>query len=254
MDRALNSLRGFQFIDSCESLFAYRFDALRGTPLCTYFKPQDALSWEFDLLESNRYLTAGRALCFEIVTRQNCAWLLRYEPNAIAYVDVPQTIVEFLQQRRRWLTGHFISTFFEMTHVHRLWVDPEHPICRKRNAHFFLIFQFLRAVVALVLPVVHLMTVHAVLKLSVSNWIVGFVVCVWLILVVLLFGTSLSSRPSWIPGFHTFSMHVGILDFIRLESCRSASLFSWCISVASCLCKAHANGPCFKVPPKSHVA
>jgi cellulose synthase/poly-beta-1,6-N-acetylglucosamine synthase-like glycosyltransferase len=208
MDRALNSLCGFQFIDSCESLSAYRFDALRGTPLCTYFKPLDALSWEFDLLESNRNLTAGRALCFEIVTRQNCAWLLRYEPNAIAYVDVPQTIVDFLQQRRRWLNGHFMSTFFEMTHVHRLWVDPEHPICRKAMLTFFLIFQFLRAVVALVLPVVHLMTVHAVLKLSVSNWIVGFVVCVWLILVVLLFVTSLSSRPSWIPGFHTFSMHV----------------------------------------------
>jgi cellulose synthase/poly-beta-1,6-N-acetylglucosamine synthase-like glycosyltransferase len=48
---------------------------------------------------------ADRILCFQIVARPNRRWLLRYISNAFAETDTPETLLELIKQRRRWLNG-----------------------------------------------------------------------------------------------------------------------------------------------------
>jgi hypothetical protein len=49
--------------------------------------------------------SADRILCFQIVARPNRRWLLRFISNAFAETDTPETLLELIKQRRRWLNG-----------------------------------------------------------------------------------------------------------------------------------------------------
>ena len=55
------------------------------------------------------YLAEDRVLCFEIVAKKKEAWTLRYVKEAKASTDVPDTVPEFISQRRRWLNGSLFS-------------------------------------------------------------------------------------------------------------------------------------------------
>jgi chitin synthase len=42
-------------------------------------------------------------LCFEIVAKRHRQWLLAYVAGAISETDTPETLIELIKQRRRWL-------------------------------------------------------------------------------------------------------------------------------------------------------
>jgi chitin synthase len=67
-----------------------------------------------------RFLAEDRILCFEIVARRHRRWLLKYIPGSVADTDVPETLLELLKQRRRWLNGSFMSTLYTLQHSPRL--------------------------------------------------------------------------------------------------------------------------------------
>jgi len=58
------------------------------------------------------YLAEDRILCFELVAKKNCRWILKYVKAAKAETDVPDTIPEFISQRRRWLNGSFFAAVY----------------------------------------------------------------------------------------------------------------------------------------------
>ena len=74
LDKPLESV--FGYISVLPGAFsAYRYSALKGRPLSQYFLGEEPGA---DIFTSNLYLAEDRILCFELVTKKNEAWVLKY--------------------------------------------------------------------------------------------------------------------------------------------------------------------------------
>ncbi|KAJ3097499.1 Chitin synthase, class 2 [Phlyctochytrium planicorne] len=114
LDKPLESV--FGFIAVLPGAFsAYRYAALQGMPLQQYFRGE-TMHGGSDIFAANMYLAEDRILCFELVTKINEAWLLRYVKAARAETDVPSAVPEFISQRRRWLNGSFFAGIHALSH------------------------------------------------------------------------------------------------------------------------------------------
>ncbi|TPX47488.1 chitin synthase [Synchytrium endobioticum] len=148
LDKPLESV--FGFIAVLPGAFsAYRFKALQngpdGTgPLEKYFFGE-TLHGAGDVMKANMYLAEDRILCFELVTKWKERWVLQYVKAAKAETDVPDTVPEFVSQRRRWLNGSFFAGVHAIMHWYQIF----------RSGHswgrqFFLLIQMLYNVIQLV--------------------------------------------------------------------------------------------------------
>ncbi|RHY34115.1 hypothetical protein DYB32_001131 [Aphanomyces invadans] len=134
MDASLQSV--FGFIGVLPGAFsAYRYEAIRAIdgegPLVEYFKSLTSSKKELGLFVGNMYLAEDRILCFEILARKDCKWTMHYVKDAIASTDVPETLVDLIKQRRRWLNGSFFAGLFAIWNFGRVWRDTSHSIPRK---------------------------------------------------------------------------------------------------------------------------
>ncbi|WVQ73359.1 hypothetical protein IAR50_002928 [Cryptococcus sp. DSM 104548] len=77
-----------------------------------------------------RYLAEDRILCFEIVAKKKANWVLKFVKAAVGETDVPDTIPEFIAQRRRWLNGSFFAAVYALIHVRQIW-HSDHSFARK---------------------------------------------------------------------------------------------------------------------------
>ncbi|KAF9180302.1 Chitin synthase, class 2 [Haplosporangium sp. Z 767] len=150
LDKPLESV--FGYISVLPGAFsAYRYKALKDSspgvgPLSSYFKGETLhTSGDAGIFESNMYLAEDRILCFELVAKKNEAWLLRYVKSAKASTDVPDSIGEFISQRRRWLNGSFFAAFYSLAHFTRVLTSGQGFI-RK----FFLMLEFVYNAVNLI--------------------------------------------------------------------------------------------------------
>ncbi|KAI5957211.1 CHS2 [Candida jiufengensis] len=162
----------FGFISVLPGAFsAYRNIALQNDingrgPLEKYFKgeflhssgeldPQDdeyelkrtLLKEEAGIFTSNMYLAEDRILCFELVAKRGCNWLLRYCKSASAETDVPEGLAEFILQRRRWLNGSFFAAIYSLVHFPKIWKS-SHSIGRKFCFHIEFFYQFINLIVS----------------------------------------------------------------------------------------------------------
>ncbi|KAJ3169943.1 Chitin synthase, class 1 [Geranomyces variabilis] len=127
LDKPLESV--FGFIAVLPGAFsAYRYAALQngidGTgPLQKYFlgEQMHGSSGGVKLSQANMYLAEDRILCFELVTKRGENWVLRYVKDAKAETDVPDTIAEFISQRRRWLNGSFFAGIHAISHFYQIF-------------------------------------------------------------------------------------------------------------------------------------
>ncbi|KAJ3220523.1 Chitin synthase, class 2 [Clydaea vesicula] len=114
LDKPLESV--FGYISVLPGAFsAYRFKALQGRPLECYFKGE-SMHDGADIFAANMYLAEDRILCFELCTKKDEAWILKYVKSAKAETDVPDGVPEFISQRRRWLNGSFFAGVHSLTH------------------------------------------------------------------------------------------------------------------------------------------
>lgn len=126
----------FGFITVLPGAFsAYRFEAIKGEPLRQYFMGDDLNAKVFI---SNMYLAEDRILCFEIVTKKDSNWVLKYCRASYGSTDVPEGIPEFILQRRRWLNGSFFAALYSFLHFYKVWTSG-HSIARK----FLITIEFL---------------------------------------------------------------------------------------------------------------
>lgn len=60
----------------------------------------------------NLFLAEDRILAFEIcAARRPLRWKLAYIEGSYATTDVPETAMDLIAQRRRWLNGRSVSIF-----------------------------------------------------------------------------------------------------------------------------------------------
>lgn len=141
LDKPMES--AFGFISVLPGAFsAYRYVALQNDkngegPLEKYFKGEK-MHADAGVFAANMYLAEDRILCFELVSKRNCRWILQYVKSANGETDVPNRIAEFVLQRRRWLNGSFFAAVYAIAHVHQLFRS-SHSALRK----FMLVIEFI---------------------------------------------------------------------------------------------------------------
>ncbi|KFH46189.1 Chitin synthase-like protein [Hapsidospora chrysogenum ATCC 11550] len=135
LDKPLES--AFGFISVLPGAFsAYRYVALQNDkngrgPLEKYFLGETLHGGSSaGLFESNMYLAEDRILCFELVTKRNCHWILQYVKSATGETDVPDTVTELVLQRRRWLNGSFFAAVYSIAHFYDFFRS-DHSFFRK---------------------------------------------------------------------------------------------------------------------------
>lgn len=142
LDKPLES--AFGFISVLPGAFsAYRYVALQNDkngqgPLEKYFAGEKLHGANAGIFTANMYLAEDRILCFEIVTKRNCRWLLSYVKSATGETDVPDRMAEFILQRRRWLNGSFFAAVYAITHFYQIGRS-SHSVGRK----FMLLVEFI---------------------------------------------------------------------------------------------------------------
>lgn len=135
LDKATESM--FGYISVLPGAFsAYRYEAIRpgedGTgPLVDYFKSITASMADLGPFKANMYLAEDRILCYEIIARNDCNWILKYVKNSVAETDVPNTLTDLVKQRRRWLNGSFFAMLYAVKEFNRLWTRSSHSLVRK---------------------------------------------------------------------------------------------------------------------------
>jgi chitin synthase len=152
LDKPLES--AFGFISVLPGAFsAYRYVALQNDkngkgPLEKYFLGETLHGGaDAGLFESNMYLAEDRILCFELVTKRNCHWILQYVKSATGETDVPDTVVELILQRRRWLNGSFFAAIYAIAHFHDFFRS-DHSFFRKVAFFFEFVFQTINMIFA----------------------------------------------------------------------------------------------------------
>lgn len=140
LDKPLESVFGYITVLP-GALSAYRYIALTnhadGTgPLASYFKGEDLLTSHHkknsktNFFEANMYLAEDRILCWELVAKRGGNWVLKFVKLATGETDVPESIPEFLSQRRRWINGAFFAALYSMRHFQQIW-STDHSVGRK---------------------------------------------------------------------------------------------------------------------------
>lgn len=93
------------------------------------------------IFTANMYLAEDRILCFEIVTKRNCQWILSYVKSSSGETDVPDRMAEFILQRRRWLNGSFFAAVYAVTHFYQIGRS-DHSFMRKTMLLIEFFYQF----------------------------------------------------------------------------------------------------------------
>jgi chitin synthase len=91
------------------------------------------------------YLAEDRILCFELVAKRGGQWTLKYVRSAIGETDVPDSVPEFISQRRRWLNGSFFAAIYALTHSINIWRS-DHNMIRKLWFHLEFFYNFISIV------------------------------------------------------------------------------------------------------------
>ncbi|KAL8382588.1 hypothetical protein RB595_006392 [Gaeumannomyces hyphopodioides] len=146
LDKPLESVFGYITVLP-GALSAYRYHALQNDstghgPLSQYFKGETLHGQHADVFTANMYLAEDRILCWELVAKRDERWVLKYVKGCTGETDVPDTVPEFISQRRRWLNGAFFAAIYSLVHFRQIWAT-DHTIARKVLLHIEFIYQLL---------------------------------------------------------------------------------------------------------------
>ncbi|KAF7301627.1 Chitin synthase [Mycena indigotica] len=121
LDKPLES--SFGYVSVLPGAFsAYRYRAILGRPLEQYFHGDHSLAdrlgpkgiYGMNIFTKNMFLAEDRILCFELVAKAGDRWVLTYVKPSKAETDVPESAVELIGQRRRWLNGSFAASVYAL--------------------------------------------------------------------------------------------------------------------------------------------
>ncbi|KAL8968653.1 MAG: hypothetical protein Q9183_002362, partial [Haloplaca sp. 2 TL-2023] len=231
LDKPLES--AFGFISVLPGAFsAYRYIALQNDktgsgPLEKYFAGEKMHGANAGIFTANMYLAEDRILCFELVTKRNCRWILQYVKSSTGETDVPDTMAEFIAQRRRWLNGSFFAAVYALAHFYQI-NRSDHSFLRKLMLFVEFTYQSINMLFAWFaignfFLVFHILTNSLGDKelLSTTGNILG-VVFEWLYLATLLtcFILALGNRPQGSNKFYMTMVYfwVGIMLYLMFAT------------------------------------
>ncbi|KAM0352479.1 hypothetical protein ACHAPU_002147 [Fusarium lateritium] len=147
LDKPLESVFGYITVLP-GALSAYRYHALQNDetghgPLSQYFKGETLHGQHADVFTANMYLAEDRILCWELVAKRGERWVLKYVKGCTGETDVPDTVPEFISQRRRWLNGAFFAAVYSLVHFKQIWFT-DHTFARKILLHVEFLYQFIQ--------------------------------------------------------------------------------------------------------------
>ncbi|KAH9828421.1 Chitin synthase A [Teratosphaeria destructans] len=151
LDKPLES--AFGFITVLPGAFsAYRYVALQNDkagqgPLDKYFAGEKMHGANAGIFTANMYLAEDRILCFELVSKRNCSWILQYVKSATGETDVPTEMADFILQRRRWLNGSFFAAMYALAHFYQIHRS-HHSAIRKFMFYIEFIYQAVNMIFA----------------------------------------------------------------------------------------------------------
>jgi chitin synthase len=97
-------------------------------------------------------------LCWELVSKRGCSWILHYVKSSYAVTDVPDQVrlfssgasarciltlpkvPELISQRRRWLNGSFFAAVHSIVHFRYIYRS-SHTLMRKFWIHVEMVYQ-----------------------------------------------------------------------------------------------------------------
>ncbi|PYI12049.1 chitin synthase A [Aspergillus sclerotiicarbonarius CBS 121057] len=149
LDKPLESVFGYITVLP-GALSAYRFFALQNDaegngPLNQYFKGETLHGQDADVFTANMYLAEDRILCWELVAKREERWVLKFVKSAVGETDVPDSIPEFISQRRRWLNGAFFAAVYSIVNAKQLW-KTDHSLARKILLQIEGFYQFMQLI------------------------------------------------------------------------------------------------------------
>ncbi|KAJ5886752.1 chitin synthase I [Penicillium subrubescens] len=228
LDKPLES--AFGFISVLPGAFsAYRYVALQNDkngqgPLERYFLGEKMHGANAGIFTANMYLAEDRILCFEIVSKRKCRWLLQYVKSSTGETDVPDRMAEFILQRRRWLNGSFFAAVYAITHFYQIFRS-DHSFLRK----FMLMIEFIYQTIAMIFAwfgignfflVFHILTSYLGSDelLGTAGKILG-IVFEWLYLATLVtcFVLALGNRPGGSNKFYMTMVYFWIFIMLYLS-------------------------------------
>ena len=104
-------------LPGCYSM--YRFDAVRGNPLKTFFKIINN-GEEPDCWEANEYLVEDRLLTNNVYYQEKKGYATDFVMDAPCYTDAPNTLEMYLKQRRRWTNGFNFGEMTTLLNMHNI--------------------------------------------------------------------------------------------------------------------------------------
>ncbi|KGM91813.1 chitin synthase C [Paracoccidioides brasiliensis Pb18] len=231
LDKPLES--AFGFISVLPGAFsAYRYVALQNDkngqgPLEKYFAGEKMHGANAGIFTANMYLAEDRILCFELVAKRNCQWLLQYVKSSTGETDVPDRMAEFILQRRRWLNGSFFAAVYAITHFYQIFRS-RHSFTRKFMFIIEFVYQTINMLFAWFAIGNFFLVFHILTKsLSAANLLgqVGRVLGVifeWLYLVTLAtsFILALGNRPQGSNKFYMTMVYfwIGIMIYLTFAA------------------------------------
>ncbi|KAM4055675.1 chitin synthase domain-containing protein [Hirsutella rhossiliensis] len=147
LDKPLESVFGYITVLP-GALSAYRYHALQNDetghgPLSQYFKGETLHGQRADVFTANMYLAEDRILCWELVAKRGERWVLKYVKGCHGETDVPDSVPEFISQRRRWLNGAFFAAVYSLVQFRQI-LATDHTLARKILLFVEFGYQFLQ--------------------------------------------------------------------------------------------------------------
>ncbi|MCJ1287850.1 Chitin synthase, class 1 [Xylographa opegraphella] len=227
LDKPLES--AFGFISVLPGAFsAYRYVALQNDktgqgPLEKYFAGEKLHGANAGIFTANMYLAEDRILCFELVSKRNCRWILQYVKSSTGETDVPDTMTEFILQRRRWLNGSFFAAVYAIAHFYQIGRS-DHSFGRKLMLFIEFTYQTINMIFAWFAVGNFFLVFHILTQslgdsdlLGTAGTILG-VIFEWLYLATLMtcFVLALGNRPQGSNKFYMSMVYFWVIIMIYL--------------------------------------
>ena len=176
------------------------------------------------------FLAEDRILCFELVAKKGEKWTLTYVKPSKAETDVPETAVELIGQRRRWLNGSFAASIYALVNFWRIY-QSKHNIIRIFFFHIQALFNAVQlfftwfGLANLWLTfsiIINLLPSEGIIiggNINVIHWVNEGLMMIYLVFLVLQFVLALGNRPKGEKTAYTITLWVYAILSLYLLVC-----------------------------------